>query len=425
MAPLSVLAAGRVERRARGFARLVEALRAVLGRRVADFRVVGLAVAAFVAAGLAAAGVVVLDLAVADLADAARVDAALLAAGLVVAAFRVDDFAAVALRVDADVGGVAVVGLDPAAGARVVDAARLVVPRFALARFVVARLVVVRLVVARFGRAAGVAAAELAAAVLVVADLEAVRFAPVRVVVFRVAVFRVVAGFRVTRRLADEAALAVRAATARGAPLIGETAFAAFEAAVPTPAAAPPSAPAAPPAAPPAAARARPPIRTTRPATSAAASAACRWRFATCLRPFVPSALASCASRFVSSARALSSCLPSFFSSRAALPVTGADACWAAVTTSPAATTTSAGRLDRFAVDASFVDFAMCGSPYHVFRRPMRGGRERYHSEINAERSAGPDTDIFLPRRRRGAAVVTVNEALTARQAAVDARVRA
>ena len=219
------------------------------------------------------------------------------------------------------------------------------------------------------------------------AGVDAVDFAGVRfVVVLRVAVFRVVAGLRVTRRLAEAAAPAVRVANARGAALTGDTAFAAFDAAAPTPAAAPPAAPAALPAALPAAARARPPIRTTRAATSADASAACRRRFSTCLRPFVPSALASCASRFVSSARALSSCLPSFFSSRAALPVTGADACWAAETTFPAAPTTSAGRLERFAVDASFVDFAMLWFSLSTFRRPMQGGTERYHSEINAER---------------------------------------
>jgi hypothetical protein len=51
--------------------------------------------------------------------------------------------------------------------------------------------------------------------------------------------------------------------------------------------------------------------------------------------------------------------LPSFLSSRAALRVTGADAFWAAATTSAAAPTTSAGRLDRFASDAPLVDFAI------------------------------------------------------------------
>ena len=291
-------------------------------------------------------------------------------------------------------------GIGPGGRGAVVDVARFVV-----VRLVVDRLVVDRFVVARFARAAGRAAAALVAAGLAVAGVDAVDFAGVRfVAVFRVAVFRVVAGLRVTRRLAAAATPAVRRASARGAALTGVTAFAALDAAVPAPAAAAPNAPAALPAAVPAAlsaaARARPAICTTRPATSADASAACRRRFSTCLRPFVPSALASWASRLVSSARALSNCLPSFFSSRAALPVTGADACWAAETTfrrrrrRPRAGWSVSPLMRRSSTSPSAF------LPLHV-SRPMQGRPERYHSEINAERSSGPNANILLTACRQ------------------------
>ena len=125
---MSVPAAGRVDRRARDVARLVDDLRAVPERRVAVFRVVdfGGGRPSWRPAWRRPAWRCWLG-------GRGPVDAALVAAGLVVAAFRVDDLAAVALRVDFDVDGVAVVGLDPAAAARVVDAAGFVVARFVVA----------------------------------------------------------------------------------------------------------------------------------------------------------------------------------------------------------------------------------------------------------------------------------------------------
>ncbi len=53
----------------------------------------------------------------------------------------------------------------------------------------------------------------------------------------------------------------------------------------------------------------------------------------------------------------------------------------------------------------------------------MQGGTERYHSEINAERPRGPIAN--MPREvDRVAWSFGVNEALTTRQAAVDASAR-
>ncbi len=331
-------AAGPVVRRGR----VVGDLRVVPERRVEAFRVVdpavaGLVVVAFAAAGLAVAVVVAAVVAVADLA---------LVAAFAVAGLRVAAFAVAGLRVLA----FAVAGLPAAAVAAdeaVVAAAALVVARFAAVR----RALVdpaLRRVVAGVA-VAGADALELAAAGFAV-------------------VFRLVAGRRLTLLRAEAAVVAARLARTRGADVMGDTACAAMTAADPTSIAASPTTSAALPAA----ARARPPILTTRPATSAAAAAACCRRFATCLRPFDASALASCPRRLVSVARASSSCLPSFLSSRAALRGTGADAFWAAATTSRAAPTTSAGRLERFALGAPFVDFAIVGISLFTFAPDVR-----------------------------------------------------
>ena len=141
-------------------------------------------------------------------------------------------------------------------------------------------------------------------------------------------------------------------------------------------------------------------MRATREATSAAASPAWRCRFATCLRPLLLSALASWPRRFVSVARAASSCLPSLRSSLAAFPATGPDACCAAATRSPTAPMTSAGTLETLALRDRFVDFAMVRLPYPGTRARCGGGSTKpYHLEINAEdvsRVVGGDmNDLF------------------------------
>jgi len=164
-----------------------------------------------------------------------------------------------------------------------------------------------------------------------------------------VAGLRVAAGFRTEAGLAAEAAFTasirfiVVARDAAAADVLmrtssavtGETASAAWIAAVPTrfttPLTAPPTSPAADPAAAavapaadPAADAVAPAILDTSDATSLAASAACFWRLATSLRPFEPCAAASCPSRFVSVARASArrfSSLRSSFAAFSRLPI--------------------------------------------------------------------------------------------------------
>jgi fluoride exporter len=208
-----------------------------------------------------------------------------------------------------------------------------------------------------FAAADGVPVVEAAAAPVVAGRLvDAGRLAALGRPVVLAAGCRVVAGFRTVAGLAAEAAFvaAIRfivvARDAAAADVLmrtssavtGETASAAWIAAVPTrfttpltasptsPAADPAAAAVAPaaaavaPAADPAADAVAPAILETSDATSLAASAACFWRLATSLRPFEPCAAASCPSRFVSVARASArrfSSLRSSFTAFSRLPM--------------------------------------------------------------------------------------------------------
>jgi hypothetical protein len=408
-----------VARRARVAGELVADLRVEPVRRVVVRffpveRRVALATG-FAAAGFAAAGFAAVGFAAAGFAGA--VAARLAAARFTVARLDAGRFAA-ARRVVAGLAAAAGV-LVAAVAAAGFDAARFVAGRFVAGRFVVGRLTVGRLAAARrvavglavAGVLAADAAAGLEAARLAAVRLVAVRFAAgrrvaaglaaaaalaagaaavalvapaalARVPAARVdAVLRLVVRFRVIPARGAVAPAAVDCGRTRVADRIGETAVAAVAAADPTFLAVPPRARARVPAAD----RARSAIRATSPATSAAASPACRCRFATCFWPLLASAFASWRSRFDSVARAASSCLPSFLISRAALPVTGADACCAAATRSPTALRTSAGTLEALLLRDPFVDFAIVGFSISSCAR-CEGGSKRYHSDINAER---------------------------------------
>ncbi len=145
------------------------------------------------------------------------------------------------------------------------------------------------------------------------------------------------------------AAVAVAAAGLGAVDLPGDTAFAAFDAADPTPFADRLTAPrAAPPtelAADPAAVVAIDAIRAAIEATSDAASAACFERLATSLRPFEPWAAASCRSRFASVLRAAARRFSSLCNSLAALFESGVTTPLASTMTSVTVSMTTPVRL--------------------------------------------------------------------------------
>ncbi len=321
-----------------------------------DLVVFGFAEARRLVAAFADAGRLVADLAEADLVVAAFAVADRLDPEEAVGRFDVARAADAGLAADGTAFAAAALARVPAAAARVPAALPAVFARVAAA--------LARVPAAAFAR---------------------VPAARARVPVVRVAAApRVVAAFRVVVDLADPLP-AVRPPRNRDPALIGETACAAVAAAEPTSIAVAPSARAPVPAA----ARARSPMRATREATSAAALPAWRCRFATCLRPLVPSAFASWPRRFASVARAASSCLPSFRISFAAFPVTGADACCAAATRSPTAPRTSAGTLEPLALGDPFVDFAIVRFSLSSSAPVCKGGSERYHPDINAAEPIG------------------------------------
>jgi hypothetical protein len=245
-----------------------------------------------------------------------------------------------------------------------------------------APLRLLRVVVFAAGAACLAVAVDLDAVLVLLVEPEAAGF----VVDRRVAGFvaRAVAAFAVVPAFAVVAAFAVAGVLARlrepgGRPRrrgvalvsvaggvrcrIGVTTWVACTAAEPTVRAAPPTAPPTASAAEDAAetaldaaAAAREATREASPATSDSDSATCFRRFATSLRPFVATAVASWRTRLLSVLRAAASCFSSLRSSLAALFDSGLTAPLASTMTSATVSTTTSRRpllppSSRFAID--------------------------------------------------------------------------